>query len=118
MTLECLDGSDPVQPRRWWRRVLPIQTIQDRILLWAWGSLVLTLLSFACSLLGDNFTAIAFAAFLAASLTLVGASFLMFLQVNLMKNFYYEQIEVTIFLKNDVTPAQKDAIGMRLNKWR
>jgi PAS domain S-box-containing protein len=73
MTLECLDGSDPVQPRRWWRRVLPIQTIQDRILLWAWGSLVLTLLSFACSLLGDNFAAIAFAAFLAASLTLVGA---------------------------------------------
>jgi C4-dicarboxylate-specific signal transduction histidine kinase len=73
MTLECLDGSDPVQPRRWWRRLLPIHTIQDRILLWAWGSLVLTLLSFACSLLGDNFAAIAFAAFLAASLTLVGA---------------------------------------------
>jgi PAS domain S-box-containing protein len=73
MTLERLDGSNPVQPQRWWRRVLPIQTIQDRILLWAWGSLVLTLLSFACSLLGDNFTAIAFAAFLAASLTLVGA---------------------------------------------
>ncbi|MGY4506212.1 PAS domain S-box-containing protein [Bradyrhizobium sp. GM24.11] len=36
-------------------------------------SLVLTLLSFGCSLLGDNFTAIAFAAFLAASLTLAGA---------------------------------------------
>jgi len=48
------------------------------------------------------------------SLTLVGASFLMFLQVNLMKNFYYEQIEVTIFLKNDVTPVQKDAIGAEL----
>lgn len=73
MMLERLDGSPPVQPQRWWRRLLPIQTIQDRILLWAWGSLVLTLLSFACSLLGDNFTAIAFAAFLAASLTLVGA---------------------------------------------
>lgn len=73
MTLERLDGSNPVQPQRWWHRVLPIQTIQDRILLWAWGSLVLTLLSFACSLLGDNFTAIAFAAFLAASLTLAGA---------------------------------------------
>ena len=73
MMLERVDGSNPVQPQRWWRRVLPIQTIRDRILLWAWGSLVLTLLSFACSLLGDNFTAIAFAAFLAASLTLVGA---------------------------------------------
>lgn len=73
MMLERLDGSPPVQPQRWWRRLLAIQTIQDRILLWAWGSLVLTLLSFACSLLGDNFTAIAFAAFLAASLTLVGA---------------------------------------------
>src|SRR3954454_9677780 len=73
MTLERLDGANSLQPQRWWRRLLPIQTIQDRILLWAWGSLVLTLLSFACSLLGDNFTAIAFAAFLAASLTLVGA---------------------------------------------
>jgi PAS domain S-box-containing protein len=73
MMLERLDGSPPVKPQRWWRRLLPIRTIQDRILLWAWGSLVLTLLSFACSLLGDNFTAIAFAAFLAASLTLVGA---------------------------------------------
>ncbi|MEY9183814.1 PAS domain S-box-containing protein [Bradyrhizobium sp. USDA 326] len=73
MMLERLDGSPPVQPQRWWRRLLPIRTIQDRILLWAWGSLVLTLLSFACSLLGDNFTAIAFGAFLAASLTLVGA---------------------------------------------
>ncbi|MBR1179252.1 PAS domain S-box protein [Bradyrhizobium sp. KB893862 SZCCT0404] len=73
MTVERLDGSNPVQPRRWWHRVRPIQTIRDRILLWAWGSLVLTLLSFACSLLGDNFTTIAFAAFLASSLTLVGA---------------------------------------------
>jgi len=73
MTVERLDGSNPVQPRRWWHRVRPIQTIQDRILLWAWGSLVLTLLSFACSLLGDNFTVIAFAAFLASSLTLAGA---------------------------------------------
>ncbi|WFU26892.1 ATP-binding protein [Bradyrhizobium sp. CB1717] len=73
MTVERLDGSNPVQPRRWWHRVRPIQTIQDRILLWAWGSLVLTLLSFAFSLLGDNFTVIAFAAFLASSLTLAGA---------------------------------------------
>src|SRR6185503_850199 len=48
------------------------------------------------------------------SLTLVGASFLMFLQVNLMKTFYYEQIEVTIFLKNDVTQPQKDAILAQL----
>jgi cell division transport system permease protein len=48
------------------------------------------------------------------SLTLVGASFLMFLQVNLMKDFYYEQIEVTIFLKNDATQVQKDAISAEL----
>jgi cell division transport system permease protein len=47
---------------------------------------------------------------MAVSLTLLGASFLMFLQVNLMKTFYYEQIEVTIFLKNDVTQPQKDAV--------
>src|SRR5215471_8050240 len=48
------------------------------------------------------------------SLTLVGASFLMFLQVNLMKNFYYEQIEVTIFMKNDATQADKDSLGADL----
>jgi cell division transport system permease protein len=52
---------------------------------------------------------------MAVSLTLVGASLLMFMQVNLMKDFYYEQIEVTIFLKNEATQPQKDAIGAALN---
>jgi cell division transport system permease protein len=51
---------------------------------------------------------------MAVSLTLVGASLLMFMQVNLMKNFYYEQIEVTIFLQNEVTQPQKDAIDAAL----
>jgi cell division transport system permease protein len=51
---------------------------------------------------------------MAVSLTLVGASLLMFMQVNLMKDFYYEQIEVTIFLKNDATQPQKDALTAAL----
>src|SRR4051794_24310123 len=51
---------------------------------------------------------------MAVSLTLVGASLLMFMQVSLMKTFYYEQIEVTIFLKSDVTQPQKDEINAKL----
>ncbi|SCB09814.1 Histidine kinase-, DNA gyrase B-, and HSP90-like ATPase [Bradyrhizobium shewense] len=74
MTSECLDRSQPVQPRRGWRRLLPIHTKQDCVLLCALGTLALTLVSFACSLLGYNVTAVAFAAFLAASLTFVGAA--------------------------------------------
>ncbi|MBC9876845.1 PAS domain-containing protein [Bradyrhizobium sp. INPA01-394B] len=71
MTLERLDGSRPVEPQRWWHRVLPDWTIQDRSQLWAWISAVLALLSATCSLLGYNFTAIALTAFLAASLVAI-----------------------------------------------
>src|SRR5262245_3357677 len=49
------------------------------------------------------------------SLILVGASFLMFLQVNLMKDFYYEQIEVSIFMKDAATQADIDALGQALH---
>jgi cell division transport system permease protein len=44
------------------------------------------------------------------SLTMLGASLLLFLQVNSMKNFFYDKIEVSIFLKSDVTDAQRSAL--------
>jgi cell division transport system permease protein len=44
---------------------------------------------------------------MAVSLTMLGAASLTYLQVNDMKDFYYSKIQVTIFLKNDVTEAQR-----------
>jgi cell division transport system permease protein len=52
---------------------------------------------------------------MAVSLTLLGASVLLYLQVDKMKSVYYEQVEVTIFLKTqDVTQEQKDTIKASL----
>jgi cell division transport system permease protein len=52
---------------------------------------------------------------MAVSLTLLGASVLLYLQVDKMRQVYYEQVEVTIFLKNpDATQEQKDAIDAGL----
>ncbi|QDF37206.1 ATP-binding protein [Bradyrhizobium symbiodeficiens] len=71
MTLERLDGSTPVKPQRWWRRMLPGWPMRNRAPLWAWGSVALSLLSFTSCLLGFNFTSIAFAASIAASLVVI-----------------------------------------------
>jgi cell division transport system permease protein len=50
------------------------------------------------------------------SLTLLGASLLLYKQVDKMRQVYYEQVEVTIFLKTpDTTQAQKDAIKTALD---
>ncbi|GAA4681110.1 permease-like cell division protein FtsX [Phytohabitans rumicis] len=51
---------------------------------------------------------------MAVSLTMLGASGLMYLQVNSMKDFYYDQIEVAIFLNNDVTDAQRASLDSAL----
>jgi len=49
---------------------------------------------------------------MAVSLTLLGASVLLYLQVDKMRDIYYEQVEVTVFLKTaNVTQEQKDALG-------
>jgi cell division transport system permease protein len=48
---------------------------------------------------------------MAVSLTLLGASVLLYFQVDKMREVYYEQVEVTIFLKTqETTQEQKDAI--------
>jgi cell division transport system permease protein len=48
------------------------------------------------------------------SLSMLGASLLMFLQVDKMKEFYYSQVEVSIYLKNDVTPEQRSDLENKL----
>jgi cell division transport system permease protein len=49
------------------------------------------------------------------SLTMLGASLVLFLQVDEMKTFYYSQVEVSIYLKGDVTTEQKAAIQTKLD---
>jgi len=50
------------------------------------------------------------------SLTLLGGSFLLYLQVNHMKDVYYQQVDVTVFLKTTgTTQEQKDALQSSLS---
>jgi cell division transport system permease protein len=51
---------------------------------------------------------------MSVSLTMLGASVLMYMQVDRMKNFYYGEIEVSIFLRTDVTDAQRNTINQAL----
>lgn len=51
---------------------------------------------------------------MSVSLTMLGASGLLFLQVDKVKERYYAQIEVTIFLATDVTDEQRDQIDASL----
>ncbi|BBH66267.1 cell division protein FtsX [Actinoplanes sp. OR16] len=52
---------------------------------------------------------------MAVSLTMFGASVLMYMQVDRMKDFYYGSIEVSIFLTDDVDEAQKAAIDQAID---
>ena len=47
---------------------------------------------------------------MAVSLLLLGGSVLLYKQVNQMKDFYYGNIQVSIFLRTDVSDAQRTAI--------
>nr|WP_296067364.1 permease-like cell division protein FtsX [uncultured Actinoplanes sp.] len=51
---------------------------------------------------------------MSVSLTMLGASVLLYLQVDQMKNYYYGEIEVSIFLRTDVTDAQRQAIDQAI----
>src|SRR5690242_2810218 len=48
------------------------------------------------------------------SLAMLGASVLMYLQVDRMKDFYYGEIEVSIFLADNVEDAQIQALDQKL----
>ncbi len=52
---------------------------------------------------------------MSVSLTMLGASVLMYMQVDRMKSFYYGEIEVSIFLREDVTEAQRTAINQAID---
>src|SRR6185312_13371624 len=51
---------------------------------------------------------------MAVSLTMLGASGLMYRQVDDMKDLYYKNIQVSIFLTQEVTPEQSDALKAKL----
>lgn len=53
---------------------------------------------------------------MAVSLTMLGASWLLYKQVGHMKDFYYDKIEVSIFLKSDVTEEQRTALDTALKE--
>jgi cell division transport system permease protein len=52
---------------------------------------------------------------MSVSLTMLGASVLMYMQVDRMKTFYYGEIEVSIFLRTDVTDAQRQTIDQAIS---
>jgi cell division transport system permease protein len=51
---------------------------------------------------------------MAVSLTMLGASLVLYQQINSMKGYYYDKVEVSVFLKDDVTDAQRTAIDSEL----
>lgn len=51
---------------------------------------------------------------MSVSLTMLGASVLMYLQVDQMKTYYYAAIEVSIFMRQDVTDAQRSSLEAAL----
>ena len=52
---------------------------------------------------------------MAVSLTMLGASIMLYSQVNQMRDYYYDKVEVSIFLKSDVTDEQRDNLKKDLN---
>ncbi|GIF19162.1 cell division transport system permease protein [Actinoplanes tereljensis] len=52
---------------------------------------------------------------MSVSLFMLGASVLLYMQVDQMKNYYYGEIEVSIFLRTDVTEAQRSAIDQAIS---
>src|SRR4051812_28472347 len=53
---------------------------------------------------------------MSVSLTMLGASVLMYMQVDQMKNFYFDKIEVSIFLREDATEAQSQTISQTIDR--
>jgi cell division transport system permease protein len=51
---------------------------------------------------------------MAVSLTMLGASGLLFLQVDQVKDLYYAQVQVSIFLTDDITDEQRAALDQAL----
>jgi cell division transport system permease protein len=52
---------------------------------------------------------------MAVSLTMLGASLLLYLHVNKMKDYYFARVEVSIFLKDQITDEQRESLKNDLN---
>src|SRR3954465_3684692 len=53
---------------------------------------------------------------MSVSLTMLGASVLLYMQVNQMKDYYYGQIEVSIFLDEKITEGQSATIAQTIDQ--
>jgi cell division transport system permease protein len=51
---------------------------------------------------------------MAVSLTMLGASLVLYQQINSMKGYYFDKVQVSIFLKDDITDDQRKALGDEL----
>ncbi|WP_433793551.1 permease-like cell division protein FtsX [Actinoplanes sp. CA-252034] len=51
---------------------------------------------------------------MSVSLSMLGASVLLYMQVDQMKDYYYGNIQVSIFLTEDITDGQKEAIDQAI----
>jgi cell division transport system permease protein len=51
---------------------------------------------------------------MAVSLTMLGASLMLYLQVGDMKDFYYDKVQVSVFLNSDITDQQRADLEARL----
>src|SRR5689334_2103722 len=51
---------------------------------------------------------------MAVSLTMLGASLMLYLQVGDMKDFYYDKVQVSVFLNTDITDQQRSDLEARL----
>ncbi len=52
---------------------------------------------------------------MAVSLTMLGASLVLYQQIGSMKTYYYDKVEVSIFLKPDITDEQRTALQTQLD---
>ncbi len=51
---------------------------------------------------------------MAVSLTMLGASLVLYQQINSMKTYYYDKVQVSIFLKGDITDPQRTSLETAL----
>jgi cell division transport system permease protein len=51
---------------------------------------------------------------MAVSLSMLGASLVLFQQINTMKDYYFDKVQVSIFLKDDITSDQRNALQAQL----
>jgi cell division transport system permease protein len=51
---------------------------------------------------------------MAVSLTMLGASLVLYQQIDAMKGYYYDKVEVSIFLRNDITEDQRQSLDTAL----